>query len=176
MALVFSLGLLAGVGLSYGAWIWPGQQEEAPIAAASPDPSPPTELVVSETAPPTQPATEPSTQPMTEATEPETEPPTQPPTEPQEEPAAVTEPPATEPPDPEPDFAVTGYILPNSSTEYLTWEDYASPSPAGSWYWPETKFSPAMAVCFKIRTFKPISTAAAGMKAPLHRRILTPAS
>ena len=87
---------------------------------------PPTELVVSETAPPTQPATEPSTQPMTEATEPETEPPTQPPTEPQEEPAAVTEPPATEPPDPEPDFAVTGYILPNSSTEYLTWEDYAS--------------------------------------------------
>ncbi len=94
LALVFSLGLLAGVGLSYGAWIWPGQQEEAPIAAASPDPSPPTELVVSETAPPTQPATEPSTQPMTEATEPETEPPTQPPTEPQEEPAAVTEPPA----------------------------------------------------------------------------------
>ncbi|MEI3060447.1 MAG: hypothetical protein V8T29_07260 [Oscillospiraceae bacterium] len=52
LALVFSLGLLAGVGLSYGAWIWPGQQEEAPIAAASPDPSPPTELVVSETAPP----------------------------------------------------------------------------------------------------------------------------
>ena len=130
LALVVSLGLLAGVGLSYGAWIWPGQQEEAPIAAASPDPSPPTELVVSETAPPTQPATEPSTQPMTEATEPETEPPTQPPTEPrQEEPAAVTEPPATEPPatePPEPDFAVTGYILPNSSTEYLTWEDYAS--------------------------------------------------
>ncbi len=42
LALVFSLGLLAGVGLSYGAWIWPGQQEEAPIAAASPDPSPPT--------------------------------------------------------------------------------------------------------------------------------------
>ena len=38
----------------------------------------------------------------------------------------ATEPPATEPPDPEPDFAVTGYILPNSSTEYLTWEDYAS--------------------------------------------------
>ena len=35
LALVFSLGLLAGVGLSYGAWIWPGQQEEAPIAAAS---------------------------------------------------------------------------------------------------------------------------------------------
>lgn len=82
LALVFSLGLLAGVGLSYGAWIWPGQQEEAPIAAASPDPSPPTELVVSETAPPTQPATEPSTQPMTEATEPETEPPTQPPQSP----------------------------------------------------------------------------------------------
>ena len=102
LALVFSLGLLAGVGLSYGAWIWPGQQEEAPIAAASPDPSPPTELVVSETPPPTQPATEPSTQPMTEATEPETEPPTQPPTEPQEEPAAVTEPPATEPPATEP--------------------------------------------------------------------------
>ena len=69
LALVFSLGLLAGVGLSYGAWIWPGQQEEAPIAAASPDPSPPV---------------------------------------------------------PAPDVAVTGYILPNRSTEYLTWEDYAS--------------------------------------------------
>lgn len=41
----------------------------------------------------------------------------------------MTEPPPTEPPvtePPKPDFAVTGYILPNSSTEYLTWEDYAS--------------------------------------------------
>lgn len=133
LALVFSLGLLVGIGLSYGAWIWPGRQE-ASLAAALPEPSPPPAPEISETAPPTQPATEPPatlateppTQPVTEATAPETEPPTEPR---QEEPAAMTEPPPTEPPvtePPKPDFAVTGYILPNSSTEYLTWEDYAS--------------------------------------------------
>lgn len=131
LALVFSLGLLTGIGLSYGAWIRPGRQV---AAAALPEPSPPPAPEISETAPPTQPATEPPTkpatepptQPVTEATAPETEPPTEPR---QEEPAAMTEPPPTEPPvtePPEPDFAVTGYILPNSSTEYLTWEDYAS--------------------------------------------------
>ncbi len=121
-ALIFSVGLLTGIGLSYGAWMGPGRQEapgtqllmEAP---AEPTAAPTTPM----TEPPTQPATEPPTQPATEATEPETEPATEPPTQPQQE-----EPPATDPLASDVEFAVTGYILPNSSTEYLTWEDYAA--------------------------------------------------
>ena len=102
-ALIFSVGLLTGIGLSYGAWMGPGRQE-----------APGTQLLVEVPA-------EPPTQPATEATEPETEPATEPPTQPQQE-----EPPATDPPASDVEFAVTGYILPNSSTEYLTWEDYAA--------------------------------------------------
>lgn len=121
-ALIFSVGLLTGIGLSYGAWMGPGRQEapgtqllvEVPAEPTAAPTTPMTEL-------PTQPATEPPTQPATEATEPETEPATEPPTQPQQE-----EPPATDPPASDVEFAVTGYILPNSSTEYLTWEDYAA--------------------------------------------------
>ncbi len=131
-ALIFSVGLLTGIGLSYGTWIGPGRQEAPGTQLLAEAPAEPTAApTMPMTEPPTQPATEPPTQPATEATEPatepETEPATEPPTEPQpEEPAVDTAPPATDPPASDGEFAVTGYILPNSSTEYLTWEDYAA--------------------------------------------------
>ena len=98
LALVFSLGILVGIGLSYGTWVRPFSSPAAPPASE----------------PATQPPTEPVTQPVSEpglVAEPAVE-------------EEATEPPATEPASSEPDGAVTGYILPNSSTEYLTWEDY----------------------------------------------------
>ena len=108
-ALIFSVGLLTGIGLSYGTWIGPGRQE-----------APGTQLLAEAPA-------EPTAAPTMSMTEPPTEPATEPPTEPQpEEPAVDTAPPATDPPASDGEFAVTGYILPNSSTEYLTWEDYAA--------------------------------------------------
>ena len=111
-ALIFSVGLLTGIGLSYGTWIGPGRQE-APgtqlLAEAPAEPTAaPTMSMPSEPPQPTQPSTEPPTEPQPE------------------EPAVDTAPPATDPPASDGEFAVTGYILPNSSTEYLTWEDYAA--------------------------------------------------
>ena len=124
---------------------------------------------MSMTEPPTQPATEPPTQPATEATEPatepETEPATEPPTEPQpEEPAVDTAPPATDPPASDGEFAVTGYILPNSKAQNISPGRITPRSPVGSWCWRAMRSLPAMAADSKTRTFRLISTAAAGMR------------
>ena len=134
LALVFSLGILVGIGLSYGTWVRPFSSPAAPPASAPVEPDEEPEVTKPATEPVTEPATEPATEPTTEpATQPATQPPTEPVTQPVSEPGLVaepaveeeaTEPPATEPASSEPDGAVTGYILPNSSTEYLTREDY----------------------------------------------------
>lgn len=134
LALVFSLGILVGIGLSYGTWVRPFSSPAAPPASAPVEPDEEPEVTKPATEPVTEPATEPATEPTTEpATQPATQPPTEPVTQPVSEPGLVaepaveeeaTEPPATEPASSEPDGAVMGYILPNSSTEYLTWEDY----------------------------------------------------
>ena len=128
LALVFSLGIWweSACPMERGPAVF--QSDAPPASAPGPDEEP--EVTKPATEPVTEPATEPTTEP---ATQPATQPPTEPVTQPVSEPGLVaepaveeeaTEPPATEPASSEPDGAVTGYILPNSSTEYLTWEDY----------------------------------------------------
>ena len=156
LALVFSPGHFGGIGLSYGTWVRPFSSPAAPPASAPVEPDEEPEVTKPATEPVTELATEPTTEP---ATQPATQPPTEPVTQPVSEPGLVaepaveeeaTEPPATEPASSEPDGAVTGYILPNSSTEYLTREDYGHLS-----LWElvlaRNEILPVMAACFMIR-------------------------
>ncbi len=108
IVLAFVLGVLAGVGLScyYGIL---GRQPAAQVSAG------PSAVVTEPTVLPTTQEIPPTIPPTTQepATAPATTPPTQPPTVP------VTEP-ETEPP--------AAYLLPNSSSAYLSEEDFAAMS------------------------------------------------
>lgn len=104
IVLAFVLGVLAGVGLSCYYGILGRQPAQQIPAGPGPAESTPTVPVTETAAPTTEPETEPVTEPSTEAT---TE--TEPSTEPETEPPAV-------------------YLLPNSSSAYLTEEDYAGMS------------------------------------------------
>lgn len=120
LILAFALGTLAGIGLSYNAWVVNGEPEPSQEAYRIPDveDTEPQETKPEETKPEeTKPEETKPEETKPEETKPEETKPEE--TKPQETEPPATEPPATEPP-------ASAYIIPDSDSRYLSAEDYQS--------------------------------------------------